>query len=31
MRGPIFDFNGVIADSEALANTILARAVSDLG
>jgi HAD superfamily hydrolase (TIGR01509 family) len=31
MRGLIFDFDGVIADSEALANTVLAQAVSDLG
>jgi HAD superfamily hydrolase (TIGR01509 family) len=31
MRGLIFDFDGVIADSEALANTVLAEAVSDLG
>jgi beta-phosphoglucomutase-like phosphatase (HAD superfamily) len=27
----IFDFDGVIADSEALANTVLAEAVSLLG
>jgi HAD superfamily hydrolase (TIGR01509 family) len=27
----IFDFDGVIADSEALANTVLAEKVSDLG
>jgi HAD superfamily hydrolase (TIGR01509 family) len=27
----IFDFDGVIADSEAIANTVLAEAVTDLG
>jgi len=27
----IFDFDGVIADSEALANTVLAEFVTDLG
>jgi HAD superfamily hydrolase (TIGR01509 family) len=27
----IFDFDGVIADSEAIANTVLAQAVTDLG
>ena len=31
MRGQIFDFDGVIADSEALANTVLAEVVSGLG
>jgi len=31
MRGLIFDFDGVIADSEALANTVLAEAVTALG
>jgi HAD superfamily hydrolase (TIGR01549 family) len=31
MRGLIFDFDGVIADSEVLANTVLAEAVSRLG
>lgn len=31
MRGLIFDFDGVIADSEALANTVLAEVVSGLG
>jgi beta-phosphoglucomutase-like phosphatase (HAD superfamily) len=31
MRGIIFDFDGVIADSEALANTVLAEAVSAHG
>ncbi|WP_158925745.1 HAD family phosphatase [Acidisphaera sp. S103] len=31
MLGFIFDFDGVIADSEALANTVLAEAVSLLG
>jgi beta-phosphoglucomutase-like phosphatase (HAD superfamily) len=31
MRGLIFDFDGVIADSEVLANTVLARAISNLG
>jgi len=31
MLGFIFDFDGVIADSEALANTVLAEAVSRLG
>jgi HAD superfamily hydrolase (TIGR01509 family) len=30
-RGLIFDFDGVIADSEVLANAVLAEAVSDLG
>ena len=27
----IYDFDGVIADSEALANTVLAEVVSELG
>src|SRR5216684_3881927 len=27
----IFDFDGVIADSEALANTVLAEFITDLG
>src|SRR5260370_37744705 len=27
----IFDFDGVIADSEAIANTVLAEVVTDLG
>ena len=27
----IFDFDGVIADSEAIANTVLAETVTDLG
>lgn len=31
MRGLIFDFDGVIADSEALANNVLAEAVTRLG
>jgi len=31
VRGLIFDFDGVIADSEALANTVLAEAVTGLG
>ena len=31
MGALIFDFDGVIADSEAIANTVLAEAVSDLG
>jgi beta-phosphoglucomutase-like phosphatase (HAD superfamily) len=31
MFGFIFDFDGVIADSEALANTVLAEAVNRLG
>ena len=31
MGAIIFDFDGVIADSEAVANTVLAEAVSDLG
>ena len=31
MSALIFDFDGVIADSEALANTVLAEKVSDLG
>jgi beta-phosphoglucomutase-like phosphatase (HAD superfamily) len=31
MRGLIFDFDGVIADSETLANAVLAKAISDLG
>ena len=31
IRGLIFDFDGVIADSEALANTVLAESVSSLG
>lgn len=31
MGALIFDFDGVIADSEAIANTVLADAVSDLG
>jgi beta-phosphoglucomutase-like phosphatase (HAD superfamily) len=31
MRGLIFDFDGVIADSEALAHTVLAELVSGLG
>lgn len=31
MRGLVFDFDGVIADSEALANTVLAEIVSALG
>jgi beta-phosphoglucomutase-like phosphatase (HAD superfamily) len=31
VRGLIFDFDGVIADSEALANTVLAETVSSLG
>ena len=28
---PIFDFDDVIADSEAIANTVLAETVTDLG
>lgn len=31
MSALIFDFDGVIADSEALANTVLAETVTDLG
>jgi beta-phosphoglucomutase-like phosphatase (HAD superfamily) len=31
IRGLIFDFDGVIADSEALANTVLAETISALG
>ena len=31
MGALIFDFDGVIADSEAIANTVLAETVSDLG
>ncbi|MDH2381594.1 HAD family phosphatase [Bradyrhizobium sp. CER78] len=31
MGALIFDFDGVIADSEAIANTVLAKTVSDLG
>jgi HAD superfamily hydrolase (TIGR01509 family) len=31
MRALIFDFDGVIADSEAIANTVLAEVVTDLG
>jgi HAD superfamily hydrolase (TIGR01509 family) len=31
VRGLIFDFDGVIADSEALANTVLAETVTGLG
>lgn len=31
IKGIIYDFDGVIADSEALANTVLAETVSDLG
>ena len=31
MRGILFDFDGVIADSETLANTVLAEAVTALG
>jgi HAD superfamily hydrolase (TIGR01549 family) len=31
LRALIFDFDGVIADSEALANTVLAEFVTDLG
>ena len=31
MGAIIFDFDGVIADSEAIANTVLAEAVTDLG
>jgi len=31
MPALIFDFDGVIADSEAIANTVLAEIVSDLG
>ena len=31
MGALIFDFDGVIADSEAIANTVLAEIVSDLG
>ena len=31
MSALIFDFDGVIADSEAIANTVLAEAVTDLG
>ena len=31
MRALIFDFDGVIADSESIANTVLAEAVSELG
>ena len=31
MGALIFDFDGVIADSEALANTVLAEFVTDLG
>ena len=31
IRGLVFDFDGVIADSEALANTVLAETVSSLG
>lgn len=31
VRGLIFDFDGVIADSEALANTVLAETITSLG
>jgi beta-phosphoglucomutase-like phosphatase (HAD superfamily) len=31
MGALIFDFDGVIADSEALANTVLAEVVTGLG
>ena len=31
MRALIFDFDGVIADSEAIANTVLAETVTGLG
>ncbi|HTF77034.1 MAG TPA: hypothetical protein VK620_22380, partial [Bradyrhizobium sp.] len=31
MSALIFDFDGVIADSEALANTVLAEFLTDLG
>jgi beta-phosphoglucomutase-like phosphatase (HAD superfamily) len=31
LRGLIFDFDGVIADSEVLANTVLAEFLSRLG
>ena len=31
MSALIFDFDGVIADSEAIANTVLAETVSSLG
>ncbi|QPF87668.1 HAD family phosphatase [Bradyrhizobium genosp. L] len=31
MQALIFDFDGVIADSEAIANTVLSETVSDLG
>jgi HAD superfamily hydrolase (TIGR01549 family) len=31
VRGLVFDFDGVIADSEALANMVLAEAVTELG
>ena len=31
IKGIIFDFDGVIADSEALANTVLAETVTELG
>lgn len=31
MSALIFDFDGVIADSEAIANTVLAEVVTDLG
>ena len=31
MSALIFDFDGVIADSEAIANTVLAETVTSLG
>jgi beta-phosphoglucomutase-like phosphatase (HAD superfamily) len=31
IHGPIFDFDGVMADSEVLANAVLAETVSSLG
>ena len=31
LQAIIFDFDGVIADSEALANTVLAEFITDLG
>ena len=31
VRALIFDFDGVIADSEAIANTVLAETVTGLG